>query len=129
LLLDGASPIALFSGGSLLVGSVARTDLIGPEQTEALARSLWRSLQERILALPDDLPVYPTHGAGSFCSAPAGGERTTTIGREKASNPLLSAPDEDAFVARLLAGLGSYPPYFRELREVNRRGPRVYGAL
>ena len=127
LLLDDARPLALFSGGSLLVDSVARTDLISPDQTEPLARALWRSLHERILGLPDDLPVYPTHGAGSFCSAPAGGERTTTIGREKAANPLLGAPDEDAFVAQLLGGLGTYPPYFLRLRDVNRAGPRLYG--
>ena len=127
LLLDGAAPIALFSGGSLLVGSVARTDLIAPERTEDLARQLWRSLQEQILTLPDDLPVYPTHGAGSFCSAPAGGERSTTIGAEKAANQLLAAPDEDGFVKLLLEGLGSYPPYFLRLREVNRRGPAVFG--
>lgn len=127
LLADGDQPLALFSGGSLLVGAVARTDLISPDRTEDLARSLWRSLRERILTLPDDLPVYPTHGAGSFCSAPAGFERTTTIGREKAANPLLGAPDEDAFVKLLLGGLGTYPPYFGRLREVNRRGPTLYG--
>src|SRR5713101_9460156 len=127
LMLDGGRPVALFSGGSLLVGAVARTDLIAPERTGELARALWRSLHERILTLPDDLPVYPTHGAGSFCSAPAGAERTTTIGREKAANPLLRAPDEDSFVSVLLAGLGSYPPYFGRLREVTRRGPAVYG--
>jgi hydroxyacylglutathione hydrolase len=127
LLLDGAAPLALFSGGSLLVDSVARTDLTSPDETEALARSLWRSIHERILTLPDDLPVYPTHGAGSFCSAPADGERTTTVGRERRANPLLAAPDEDAFVERLLAGLGSYPPYFLRLREVNRRGPALFG--
>jgi glyoxylase-like metal-dependent hydrolase (beta-lactamase superfamily II)/rhodanese-related sulfurtransferase len=127
LLLDGHTPIALFSGGSLLVDSVARTDLISPEQTDPLARSLWRSIHDRILSLPDDLPVYPTHGAGSFCSAPAGGDRTTTIGRERHANPLLAAPDEDAFVKELLEGLGSYPPYFLRLRDVNRRGPHVYG--
>lgn len=127
LLLDGAAPLALFSGGSLLVDSVARTDLIAPEQTEQLTRSLWRSLHERILTLPDDLRVYPTHGAGSFCSAPSGGERTTTIGRERRANPLLAAPDEDAFVKLLLDELGTYPPYFLRLREVNRRGPRVHG--
>lgn len=127
LLLDDATPLALFSGGSLLVDSVARTDLIAPDQTHQLARSLWRSIQERILTLPDDLPVYPTHGAGSFCSAPAGGERTTTIGRERRANPLLAAPDEDAFVTQLLAGLGTYPPYFLRLRDVNRRGPHLYG--
>ncbi|HET6949113.1 MAG TPA: MBL fold metallo-hydrolase [Acidimicrobiales bacterium] len=128
LLLDGREPLALFSGGSLLVGAVARTDLISPERTEELARSLWRSLHERILGLPDELPVYPTHGAGSFCSAPTGAERTTTIGREKAANPLLAAPDEDAFVTRLLDRLGSYPSYFLRLREVNRRGPTVHGT-
>ena len=127
LLLDGTRPAGLFSGGSLLVGAVARTDLIAPEQSETLARSLWRSLHERVLTLPDDLAVYPTHGAGSFCSAPASAERTTTIGREKAANPLLAAPTEDAFVVALLAGLGSYPPYFGRLREVNRRGPAIYG--
>jgi hydroxyacylglutathione hydrolase len=127
LLLDGDAPLALFSGGSLLVGSVARTDLITPDQSEELARALWRSLHRRILTLPDDLPVYPTHGAGSFCSAPAGGQRTTTIGAEKAANALLATPDEGAFVKLLLEGLGTYPPYFTRLREVNRRGPAVYG--
>jgi glyoxylase-like metal-dependent hydrolase (beta-lactamase superfamily II)/rhodanese-related sulfurtransferase len=127
LLLDGATPLALFSGGSLLVEAVARTDLISPDRTEELARQLWRSLRARILTLPDDLPVYPTHGAGSFCSAPAGAERTTTIGRERAANPLLAAPDEDAFVKQLLSGLGSYPPYFLRLRDVNRAGPHLFG--
>src|SRR6266849_5064015 len=120
--------VDLGDGRALLVGAVARTDLIAPERTEELARALWRSLHERILTLPDDLPVYPTHGAGSFCSAPAGAERTTTIGREKTANPLLGAPDEDSFVKMLLGGLGSYPPYFLRMREVNRRGPAVYGS-
>ncbi len=83
LLLDGSRPLALFSGGSLLVGAVARTDLIDADQTEHLARQLWWSLHERILGLPDDVVVYPTHGAGSFCSAPTGDDRITTIGREK----------------------------------------------
>jgi hydroxyacylglutathione hydrolase len=128
VLADGGRPLALFSGGSLLVGAVARTDLISPDRTQELARALWRSLHQRILTLPDDLPVYPTHGAGSFCSAPTGATPTTTIGAERATNPLLAAPDEDAFVELLLGGLGSYPRYFLRLRETNRRGPRVYGA-
>jgi hydroxyacylglutathione hydrolase len=129
LLRDGVVPIALFSGGALLPGSVARTDLIAPDQTEPLARALYRSLQERILALPDDLAVYPTHGGGSFCSTAATGERTTTIGRERSANPLLLAPDEDTFVTRLAESFGTYPTYFTRLREVNRRGPRIIGAL
>jgi len=128
LLLDGDRPVALFSGGALIVGSVARTDLISPEQTEPLARALFRALRDRIAPLPDGLAVYPTHGAGSFCSAPSSGDRTTTIGRERASNPLLATPDEEAFLRLLSAGLGSYPTYFLRLREVNRRGPAVVGS-
>lgn len=65
---------------SVDLGGLHLRGLIAPDQTEPLARQLWRSLHERILSLPDDQPVYPTHGAGSFCSAPVGGERTTTIG-------------------------------------------------
>jgi hydroxyacylglutathione hydrolase len=123
------TPTALFSGGSLMVGALGRTDLLGDEHREDLARALFRSLRADVLTLPDDLPVYPTHGAGSFCSAPSGSARTTTIGRERATNPLLGIDDEDRFVATLLAGLGSFPSYFRELPEINRRGPRLHPML
>ena len=127
LLADGDRPLGVFTGGSLLVGAVARTDLIAPDRTEDLARALWRSLHDQILTLPDDLPVYPTHGAGSFCSAPAGDRRWTTIGDERRTNPMLAAPDEDGFVKALIGGLGSYPTYFSHLREVNRAGPAMLG--
>jgi glyoxylase-like metal-dependent hydrolase (beta-lactamase superfamily II)/rhodanese-related sulfurtransferase len=129
LVLDGSTPRALFSGGSLMVGTVGRTDLLGDEQREGLARALFRALHDDVLTLPDDLPVFPTHGAGSFCSSPAGPSRTTTIGRERATNPLLQTDDEDAFVAMLLAGFGSFPAYFRRLPERNRVGVRVYGDV
>ena len=64
-----------------------------------------------------------THGAGSFCSAPPGSDRTSTIARELATNPLLQTTNEDDFVDQLLGSLGSYPPYFRRLGEINRVGP------
>jgi hydroxyacylglutathione hydrolase len=127
LLLDGTQVRGVFTGGSLLVGAAARTDLSGPEHTQSLARSQYVSLT-RLLTLPDATPVYPTHGAGSFCSAPPGAERTTTIGRERAANPLLAAGDEDAFVKSLLAGLGIFPPYFLRLPEENRRGPAILAS-
>jgi hydroxyacylglutathione hydrolase len=127
LLLDGAQVLGVFTGGSLLVGAAARTDLSGPEQTQPLARAQYASLG-RLLALPDATPVYPTHGAGSFCSAPPGAERTTTIGRERATNPLLAASDEDAFVKALLASLGTFPGYFLRLPEDNRRGPVILAS-
>ncbi len=129
LLVEDGRPVALFSGGSLMVGTVGRTDLLGPEPREELTRRLFRSLRERILVLPDDVVVYPTHGAGSFCSAPGAAARTTTIGRERTTNLLLQIDNEDAFVDALVGGLGSFPSYFSRLPEVNRRGPRLYGSL
>jgi len=122
VLLDGQRPLGVFTGGSLLVGGAARTDLVDPERTEELARAQYRSVL-RLLTLPDEVAVWPTHGAGSFCSAPTDAERTSSIGREKATNPLLRAADEDGFVASLLGSLGSFPPYFLRLAEINRRGP------
>lgn len=127
LLLDAQGPVALFSGGSLMVGTVGRTDLLGAERAEELARRQHDSIQ-KLLTLPDDLTVYPTHGAGSFCAAPAGSARTTTIGRERATNPLLSL-DEDAFVEQIRSTFGSLPAHFRRLPEVNRRGPQIYAEV
>ena len=127
LLADGPDVLAVFTGGSLLVGSAARTDLAGEDQAAPLARAQYGSLR-RLLTLPDETIVYPTHGAGSFCSAPPGTERTTTIGNERTANHLLAIRDEDAFVKTLLGTLGSFPPYFMRLAEQNRRGPAVFAA-
>ncbi len=124
LLLDGTAPVGVFTGGSLIVGAAARTDLLAAERTEELARAQYASLR-RLAGLPDATAVWPTHGAGSFCSAPPGAARSSTIGAEKATNPLLAAPDPDTFTARLSASLGSYPAYFARLAEINRRGPTV----
>ena len=122
LLLDGTRELGVFTGGSLIVGSAARTDLLGAGRAGELARAQYRSLR-RLAGLPNATAVWPTHGAGSFCSAPPGAARVTTIGAEKAANALLAEADEDAFARRLLASLGSYPAYFARLAEVNRRGP------
>jgi glyoxylase-like metal-dependent hydrolase (beta-lactamase superfamily II)/rhodanese-related sulfurtransferase len=124
---DG-SPVSVFTGGSLMVGAVGRTDLCGADLAEPLAHEMFHSLR-RLEPLPDDLAVYPTHGAGSFCSAPGGADRTSTLGRERATNALFRIDDEDVFVERLLAGLGSFPTYFARLPELNRRGPRHYSQL
>ena len=128
VLLDGSKPLALFSGGAVLPGGAARPDLIGPDKTESLARDLYRSAHQRLSSLPDDLAVYPTHRAGSFCSAGAGEGRTTTLGRERHESPLFTAVAEEAFVHSFLNGLGTYPPYFLRLRSVNQCGTRLYGV-
>jgi hydroxyacylglutathione hydrolase len=128
LLLDGDAPIGVFTGGSLIVGAAARTDLVAPERTEELARAQFHSLQQ-LMTLPDQVAVWPTHGAGSFCSAHPGSERSSTIGRERATNPLLAIADESVFATALVGALGSYPAYFDRLGEINRRGPDVLTEL
>jgi hydroxyacylglutathione hydrolase len=124
VLLDGAQPVGVFTGGSLIVGAAARTDLLGASRVEELARAQFASLC-RLMELADDVAVWPTHGAGSFCSAPSGAERISTIGRERATNALLQLPDEDKFVAALVSSLSGYPPYFDRLAEINRGGPEI----
>jgi hydroxyacylglutathione hydrolase len=128
ILVENAKPVALFSGGSLIVGAVGRTDLCGPELAVPLAHEMFRALR-RFDQLPNELAVYPTHGAGSFCSAPGASQRTSTLGHERDTNPLFSITDEDLFVERLVAGFGTFPTYFTRLPELNRRGPTRYDSL
>lgn len=127
---DGAAdPEAVLTGGSLLVGSVGRTDLLGDAMLEELTAAQFRSLQA-LAALPDSVAVLPTHGAGSFCAAgPTDGARTSTIGAERFHNPLLRATEPSRFRAGLLAGFAPYPTYYREMAPINRSGPAVLGAL
>ncbi len=125
---DGADrPSAVLTGGSLLVGSAGRTDLLGADATDGLTRAQFDTLR-LLAAMPDDVAVLPTHGAGSFCTAgPVGGERTSTIGQERRMNPLFAAADEAAFRTALLGGLGAYPTYYGDMAPINRAGPVVLG--
>ncbi|MCW5873458.1 MAG: MBL fold metallo-hydrolase [Anaerolineales bacterium] len=121
-------PQALFSGGSLIVGGTGRTDLHGEQNTIPLARALFATMQ-KFAQLPDELPVYPTHGAGSFCNTAAGGERTSTIGIERQTNPFFQITDEDEFVRAATSGLGNFPDYYKRLPAVNRQGPPVLARI
>jgi hydroxyacylglutathione hydrolase len=116
------TPVAVFTGGSLLYGAVGRTDLISPEQTVALTRAQYRSVRRLAGELPDPVAVYPTHGFGSFCSATPTSGSSSTIGAERTSNVALTS-DEESFVKELLAGLGAYPRYYEHMGAANRRGP------
>ena len=116
-------PVAVFSGGSMLVGAIGRSDLLGAELAETLTRRQYRSVRRLAESLPDPTSVQPTHGAGSFCAATACvPETTSTIERERLQNPALIAPDEETFVAQQLAGLTLYPAYYAQLGPLNRRG-------
>jgi len=122
VLVDG-QPAALFSGGSLLVGSAGRPDLLGVERAHQLAVAQFHSVQ-RLARLPDELGLYPTHGEGSFCAASGAGRTTSTIGVEKAANPLLQHHTAEAFAQAQLASLQPYPKYYAFMGGINTLGPQ-----
>jgi hydroxyacylglutathione hydrolase len=125
------APAAVFTGGSLIVGSAGRTDLLGPALTNALTSDQQRTLR-RLAELPDAVEILPTHGAGSFCSAgPASSQRVSTIGAERFANPTfaLAGASPEAFRAQVLGELGRFPAYYAHMAGLNRRGPRVLGRL
>lgn len=127
---DGASdPMAVFTGGSLIVGSAGRTDLLGHDVADELTRAQFGSVR-RLAALPAQVQLLPTHGAGSFCTASVPSmARTSTIGEELAQNPALAPRDVEAFVRQQLSGLRAYPAYYPHIAPINRRGPGVLRSL
>jgi hydroxyacylglutathione hydrolase len=129
----GDDPCAYLSGGSLLVGDVARPDLLGGrEKTQQHAAELCRTLQEKILKLPEYVEVYPTHVSGSLCGGSIGSRLSTTVGYERRMNKLLAAlSSETNFIANCLnlENLPAVPPYWKRMRKINQKGPPSLGVL
>jgi hydroxyacylglutathione hydrolase len=121
-------PALLMSGGSLLVGAVGRTDLLGAANAGPYAAQMYRSLHEVILAHEDSVGVYPTHGGGSLCSTDIASTTWSSIGFERRHQPLLAPMQVDAFARALLAGQPTVPRYFARMRPTNQAGPRLLGG-
>lgn len=121
-ILEDGEVVAVFSGGSLLVGSAGRSDLLGEDRAGQLARLQYLSVR-RLAGLPDETGLYPTHGEGSFCTASGAGRAVSTIGMERRTNPVLAYPDVEAFVAGQLAGLQPFPAYYAQMGPINLMGP------
>ncbi|MET9078382.1 MBL fold metallo-hydrolase [Streptomyces sp. NPDC004232] len=119
---ERGTAVAVFTGGSLLIGTVGRPDLVEPRLTGHLARAQHASAHRLAAELPDTTAVLPTHGFGSFCSAGRADGSETTIGKEKASNEALTE-DADTFVPRMLAGLDDVPAYYAHMGPANSAGP------
>jgi len=113
--------VALFTGGSLLFGSVGRPDLLGPALTEPLARAQWNSMRRLADDVSHTADVYPTHGFGSFCSATATVGTASTLSDQIASNPVFRV-DETTFVSELIAGLDAFPAYYAHMGPANQAG-------
>ncbi len=123
LIASEGSPPSIFTGGSMLFGTVGRTDLVSHEATDRLTRAQYGSVRRMAFELEADIRVQPTHGFGSFCSsASTSGVSESTIGQEKTSNIACVTPDEETFVKTLLSGLTAYPRYYSHMGPLNRSG-------
>ena len=116
------SPFMVFTGDTLFVGDVGRTDLSGLEKWEEMSGLLHDSLHGKLLPLGDPVLVYPSHTAGSICGSHIGDRDVTTIGYERRTNLQLSL-DREEFVRERLANHMLRPPYFMRMEEWNLDGP------
>jgi hydroxyacylglutathione hydrolase len=120
----------MLSGDFLFVGSLGRPDLLGEEVKQELARTLFRSVRERLADLPDGIEVHPGHGAGSMCGSGMSGRPMSTLGFERRANPYLDPGlTEDEFVEKILGSAPPFPPYYLRMKEVNAAGPPILDGL
>lgn len=119
----GDDPWLVFTGDTLLVGTVGRPDLHGEERE--LARALHHTLRERLLTLPDWIEILPGHVSGSACGVGISSNPSSTIGFERRRDPLLTEPDPKRFADQVLAAQKAAPPAFAEIYERNRRAVTV----
>lgn len=119
-----AAPAALLTGDTLFIGDVGRPDLLGSagRTAEEMAAALYRSLRSKILALPDEVMVYPGHGAGSACGKALSSETYSTLGEQRRTNYALAPMSEDEFVRAVTQGLSEPPGYFSDEVALNRSG-------
>jgi hydroxyacylglutathione hydrolase len=126
-------PAMLLSGGALLVGDLARPDLLGgEEQAEESAGVFCQTIQQTILELPDHVEVFPTHVAGSLCGGNIGSRLSTTLGYERRTNAILAKiSSEGEFVEQCLRldNLPAVPPYWKRMRHQNLAGVAPLGVL
>jgi len=115
-------PWAVLTGDTLFIGDVGRPDLSKTHTPQQLAGLMYNSLHDKLLTLPDDVLVYPAHGAGSLCGRNMRAERSSTIGTERLTNYALQIKSRDEFVQQMTSNLPARPDYFLEDAAINRAG-------
>jgi len=116
------APWAVLTGDTLFIGDVGRPDLSPRHTPLQLAGMLYDSLHTKLLTLPDNVLVYPAHGAGSLCGKNMRAERSSTIGTERLTNYALQIKSREEFAAQLTNNLPARPEYFLKDAEINRAG-------
>lgn len=131
LIVDGGKPVKVLTGDTLFIGDVGRPDLAGGRgfTSEQMAALLYDSLHAKILALPDDVEVWPAHGAGSACGKNISKETFSTIGVQRRTNYALRPMPREEFVKMLTTDITEPPPYFPYDAEMNRRGARALSEI
>ncbi|MBS2036082.1 MBL fold metallo-hydrolase [bacterium] len=121
--IEDGKPKAVLTGDTLFVGDVGRPDLAVSQghSKEELAAQLYHSLHDKLMQLPDETTVYPAHGPGSLCGSSGLAGKVSTIGRERAENPMLAAPDEQTFVNTVTSDLPELPEYFNHDAQYNQQ--------
>jgi glyoxylase-like metal-dependent hydrolase (beta-lactamase superfamily II)/rhodanese-related sulfurtransferase len=122
-------PWAVLTGDTLFLGDVGRPDLSRTHTPEQLAGMLYDSLHNKLLKLPDEVLVYPAHGAGSLCGRNMRAERSSTIGTERLTNYALQILSREEFVKQLTSNLPTRPDYFLQDAEINRGGAPALSEL
>ncbi|KCZ71040.1 Rhodanese-related sulfurtransferase [Candidatus Methanoperedens nitroreducens] len=117
-------PWVVFTGDALFYGDVGRTDLRGEEMKSELASTLYDSLHEKLMPLGEHTIVYPAHGAGSSCGGNISDLAVSTIGYERATNPMLSLSREEFIEKKKMENI-PIPLYFKMMHEQNQRGPAL----
>ena len=124
-----SAPWAVLTGDTLFLGDVGRPDLSKLHTPSQLAAMLYDSLHTKLLALSDDVLVYPAHGAGSLCGRNLRAERVSTIGTERLTNYALQIKSREEFVKQLTSNLPARPAYFLQDAEINRTGASALSDL
>ena len=126
LLSESGRHEAMFSGGAVMLGAIARPDLFGPHLARHLALEALTTLQVRLRGLPDWVRVFPTHGGGSFCGTGGRSGHETTLGHERKTNPFFLTTEVMPFLARAL-DQQRYPSYYHDMAAINRAGAPLIG--
>ncbi len=125
----GKEPLMVFTGDSLFVGEVGRTDLYGPEKAPGMAANLYDSIFNKILPLGDGVILCPAHGAGSLCGGAISEREYSTLGLERIQNPALQKTEREEFIKFKLEEKLEFPPYFKKMEQYNLQGPLLLKGL
>ena len=126
VVVENDRPTRVLTGDTLFIGDVGRPDLAGGRgyTSQQMAAMMYESLHKKLLMLPDDVGVWPAHGAGSACGRNISKETSSTIGMQRRMNHALQPMSRDDFVKMMTTDLAPPPPYFARDAEINRRGAR-----